>query len=90
MASVNLEVVRNAKTVCMGAIQDLNSLAEKLKNRYQQAGQRWKDKKYEQLGSIVNECTSALRQPIDALFDSVKTLEGFEKALQEYDDTNLG
>ena len=89
MASVNLEVVRNAETVCMGAIQDLNSLAEKLKSRYQQAGQRWKDKKYEQLGSIVNECTTVLREPVNALFDSVETLKGFEKALQEYNETNL-
>jgi len=89
MANVGLESVRYAQTVCMGAIQDLNSSAEKLKNKYQQAGARWKDKKYEQLGSIVNECTGAMREPVDALFDCINTLEGLEKAIQEYSDTNL-
>jgi len=89
MASVGLEAVRNAQALCMGAIQDLNSASAKLKSGYQQAGQQWKDKKYEQLGGIVNDCERAMKSPIQELFECVEKLKNIETVLNEYDSTNL-
>ena len=87
--SVGLAVVQNAQTVCNEAIQDLNSAAERLQRHYLQAGDRWKDSKYAQLGAIVHECSSALRFPIEELFDCLNKLKDIEKALSEYESTNL-
>jgi len=87
--SVGMAAVQGAQNVCSGAIQDLNSAAQKLSERYRDAGRDWKDKKYEQLGGIVNDCTRALRSPVDGLFECVAKLQEIERILREYDETNL-
>jgi len=88
-ASVELAIVKNAQEVCNEGIQDLNRTAAKLQQHYLQAGDRWKDKKYEQLGGIVHECSSALRKPIQDLVDCLGKLKEIEKALSDYDSANL-
>jgi len=87
--SVGLPIVQNSQTLCSGAVQDLNNAAQKLNNRYREAGQRWRDNKYAQLGGIVNDCSRALRSPVDELFDCLNKLKEAEKALLEYENQNL-
>ena len=89
MADVELAIVKNAQSVCNEAIQDLNSAAVKLQQRYLQAGDGWKDSKYAQLGSIVHECSSALRKPIDELVECLNKLRDLETAISEYESTGL-
>lgn len=88
-ASVELAIVKNAQEVCNEGIQDLNRTAADLQRHYQQAGDRWKDSKYAQLGGIVHECSSALRKPIQDLVDCLSRLKEIETALSEYDSANL-
>ncbi len=88
-ASVNLAIVKNAQSVCNEGIQDLNRLAASLQQHYLQAGEKWKDSKYAQLGGIVHECSTALRKPIQELVDCLNKLKGIEGALSEYESTNL-
>jgi len=88
-ASVELAIVKNAQAVCNEGIQDLNRTAAKLQQHYLQAGERWKDKKYEQLGAIVHECSTALREPIQELVDCLSKLKEIETALSEYESANL-
>jgi len=88
-ASVGLSIVKNAQAVCNEGIQDLNDAASKLQQRYLQAGDGWKDSKYAQLGGIVHECSSALRKPIEELFECLNKLKNIEAALSEYEGTSL-
>ena len=87
--SVGLAAIQNAQIVCTGAIQDLNNSAQKLNNRYREAGQHWKDNKYAQLGGIINDCSRALRSPVDGLFECLNKLKEIEKVLLEYESVNL-
>ena len=87
--SVGIGAVQNAQAICSGAIQDLNSSAQKLNNRYREAGQRWRDNKYAQLGGIINDCARALRSPVDELFDCINKLKEIERVLVEYESINL-
>jgi len=87
--SVGMTAIQNAQAVCSGAIQDLNNSAKKLENRYRDAGQGWRDKKYEQLGGIINDCSRALKSPIEELFECLKKLSEIEKVLLEYESVNL-
>ena len=87
--SVGLSVVQNAQTVCNEAIQDLGNAATKLQQRYLQAGDGWKDAKYSQLGGIVHECSTAIRNPIQELLECLNKLKSIEAVLQEYESTNL-
>ena len=87
--SVGLGAIQNAQAVCSGAIQDLNTASQKLNNRYREAGQRWRDNKYAQLGGIINDCSRALKSPIEELFDCMNKLKEIEKVLLEYESVNL-
>ena len=87
--SVGLDAIQSAQTICVGAIQDLNNSAQKLNNRYREAGQRWRDNKYAQLGGIINDCSRALRSPVEELFDCLEKLKEIEKVLLEYESVNL-
>jgi len=87
--SVGLAAVKNAQTACNEAIQSLNGSATKMQQHYLQAGERWKDSKYAQLGGIVHECSTALRKPIEELVGCLNKLRALEAALSEYESTNL-
>ena len=87
--SVGLQDVQHAQALVSGAIQDLNSSAQKLNNRYREAGERWRDNKYTQLGMIINDCTRALKSPIDELFDCLNTLKELENRIVEIESQNL-
>ncbi|MCL2645915.1 MAG: hypothetical protein FWD61_02795 [Phycisphaerales bacterium] len=86
MAKVSLETVKKAQTFCLNAIDILSSAEHKLGARYQAAGSDWKDDKYRQLGDIVNECTGALRSPVQELQICYGKLLDIEKAIREYDE----
>jgi len=87
--SVNSSLVRNGYEVCNEGIQDLNRLIDALNRDYDNAGAKWKDNKYAQLGRIIYECTSALKRPIGDLSNNIIKLKELEVALLEYEGTNL-
>jgi len=87
--SVNIEIVKNAQAVCNEGIQDLNRVAAALQSDYQQAGQGWQDSKYTQLGGIVQECSTAIKKPVQDLIECLNKLKALETALQEYESTSI-
>jgi uncharacterized protein YukE len=87
--SVSMAAIQNAENICQTAIGELNSSTQKLESRYREAGQRWRDDKYKQLGVIINDCSRAMKSPIDELFDCISKLRELEKAIAEYESTNL-
>ena len=87
--SVSSMVIDQAENLCQVAIGELNSSTQKLNSRYNEAGERWKDDKYKQLGVIINDCSKAMKAPIDELFDCIAKLRELEKAIIEYESTNL-
>ena len=87
--SASLAAIQQAFKTCMEVTQDLNSAASKLEERYKQAGQDWRDSKYTQFGGIVEECTKAMKAPLDELQDCASKLNQIEAALSQYGDVNL-
>lgn len=63
-----------------------NSLAQK----YQQLGSGWGDKKYQELGGILQECNSALRSITKTLLLGGKSVAMLAESLREYEEVNLG
>jgi len=88
--SVNSSLVRNGYEVCEEGKWDLDRLIRAIQRDYQEAGEKWKDNKYAQLGRIVYECTSALQRPIGELSDNINKLKELEVKLLEYESTNIG
>lgn len=91
MAGVSVEksAVDGAIQLCQKTIQNFEKTSGELKRRYQGAGTSWKDSKYKQLGDIVNECTAALKKPQEELTDCIRKLQELQKAIAEYEATQI-
>ena len=56
---------------------------------YQQLGGEWKDKKYKELGDVVQECNRAMNSVLKALQQGEKALLQLYGTLRDYEETNL-
>lgn len=57
--------------------------------KYEQLGSGWDDKRYKELGDIVQECSKALNNILKALQQGEKYIHALIEALQEYDNVEL-
>lgn len=91
MGNVNADVAeliqswQNIRT----AISSIETTRLSLVRKYQQLDGEWKDKKYKELGDVVQECSKALNEILKILFKGEKFIGSLAKSLQEYEDTNL-
>lgn len=91
MAGVSVEsaAVAGAISLCQQSILQFNKAAGDLTKKYQEAGTSWRDSKYQQLGVIVGDCTTALQKPVKELEDCVKKLTDLYKAISAYEQTSI-
>lgn len=88
--SVESAAIQGGIGCCKTSIQELESASKRLQKSYQQAGSGgWRDQKYTQLGSIVQECCGALTKPISELQECMVRLNDLLQAVSEYEQTNL-
>ena len=88
--SVESAAVQGGIGCCKTAIHELKSSAKSLQRGYQQAGSSgWKDQKYAALGSIVDECCSALNRPVRELQECLVKLQDLLAAISDYEQVNL-
>ena len=57
--------------------------------KYQQLGEAWNDKKYRELGVIVQECNKAFNEILKTLYVSDKFLQNLVKSINEYEKINF-
>ncbi len=89
MAHVDSASVSKAITICVQAVEALDRTSQALMSKYQAAGSGWKDAKYKELGAIVSEAVSALRNPIGELQNCQGTLQQVQSAISDYEDISL-
>ena len=91
MGIVNADVAEllqswnNIKT----AITSIETTKTSMTRKYQQLNGEWKDKKYKELGDVVQECSRALNEILKILSKGEKFIGSLAKSLQEYDNVNL-
>ena len=91
MGIVNADVTEllqswnNIKT----AITSIETTKTSMTRKYQQLNGEWKDKKYKELGDVVQECSRALNEILKILSKGEKFIGSLAKSLQEYDNVNL-
>ncbi len=71
-------------------IAQIQSTAASIYTRYQQLGVGWNDRKYIELGGIVQESLRALKKVVESLTQGQKCVELLAQRIQEYEATNLG
>ena len=80
-----MQAAQNIKTAVNSIATTKNSLSQK----YQQLGNGWNDKRYKELGDIVQECNKALNNIQKTLQQGEKFLSGLAKSIQEYESVNI-
>ena len=80
-----LQSWNNIKT----AITSIETTRSSMTRKYQQLNGEWKDKKYKELGNVVQECSKALNEALKILSKGEKFIGSLAKSLQEYDNVNL-
>ncbi len=81
-----LQVVNNMKT----AINSIEITKSSIEKTYQQLGNEWKDKKYKELGDIVQECKKALNDILKTLLKGESFVSKLCSGLREYEEIQLG
>lgn len=91
MSMVNADVTEllqswnNIKT----AISSIETTKTSVTKKYQQLAAEWKDRKYKELGDVVQECNRALNEVLKVLHKGEKFVGSLAKNLQEYQEVNF-
>jgi len=80
-----LQTVKNMQT----AIDSIETTKASISTKYQQLGSDWNDKKYKDLGNVVNDCSKSLNTILKTLLQGEKYVALLVKSLQEYESVNL-
>ena len=80
-----LQTVKNMQT----AIDSIETTKASISTKYQQLGYGWNDKKYKDLGDVVNACSKSLNTILKTLLQGEKYVALLVKSLQEYENANL-
>lgn len=70
-------------------IISLTSAKNSIKIKYQQLGTGWNDKRYRELGEVVQECNRAFNDILQLMIKGEKYVTSLAKYLQEYEAVNL-
>ena len=91
MSSVNTSgsLIRDAVSLCAGAIETLSGSQKEMQSKYRSAGNGWTDSKYQQLGDIMNECSSSIKKTMNELSGCLASLNRIEQIVTEYESINL-
>lgn len=66
-----------------------NSVVETLKSNYQEVGEEWNDKKYEELGNVISEATIAIKSSYATLSTCITKVQLLKSILEDYLSQNL-
>lgn len=80
-----LQTVKNMQT----AINSIEATKVSISTKYQHLGNSWNDKKYKDLGDIVNDCSKSLNTILKTLLQGEKCVALLVKGLQEYENVNF-
>ena len=81
-----LQAIKNMQT----EIDSIETTKTSILTKYQQIGNGWNDKKYTDLGNVVNDCSKSLNTILKTLLQGEKYITLLVKSLQEYENVNFG
>lgn len=91
LSNVNVDAaaLSDAAANLKNAITSIENTKAMLKQKYQQLGNSWNDRKYKDLGTILQECIRALINIEKTLLQGERYTAILIKCIQEYENINL-
>ena len=80
-----ITLLKNLQT----SISSIETTKTSVRMKYQQLGAGWNDRKYNELGTIVNDCNKALNDILQIMLQAEKYVASLAKSIQEYENVNL-
>lgn len=71
------------------AVSSIEATKASVSRKYQQLGTDWNDKKYKELGDVIQECSKSLNAILKILLQAEKPVALLAKSLQEYEETEF-
>lgn len=65
-------------------IEVQESVVETLNSNYQETGDEWDDKKYEELGEVINQATAAIKSSYATLSLSITKIQLLKSIMEDY------
>jgi len=87
--NTNSDLILGSINLCADIIEMLSISRTKIQRKYKNAGNAWNDSKYRQLGDIINDCDSSIRNTLHELNRCFAALNEIEKIVMEYESVNL-
>lgn len=87
--NVNAQIVHKQIQEIKKTAVNLEKMQKDMRSKYQAAGSGWRDKKYAELGDIVQESVGALVQMQKTLSFAEQNLNRLLREIQEYEAVNL-
>lgn len=70
-------------------IEVQESVVETLKANYEDVGEEWDDKKYEELGNVISEASVAIRASYTTLSESITKIQVLKSIMEDYLNTHF-
>lgn len=88
--NVGLQELQDALQKIQTAVSSVESTKSAIRTRYEQLGALWNDRKYRELGDVVNECVRALNDVLRTILQGEKYVLRLVQSVQEYEAVSLG
>lgn len=87
--SVDNAVIQKLIRNCFDTISKIEKTRQNLISKYQSLGASWSDSKYKYLGTIIEDCSSAINKVSKELQECAQKLEQVNVYIQEYESVNF-
>lgn len=87
--SVSADDLRRQMTMLAVAAEEIEHAYNTILSQYRQLGCQWNDSKYKELGNVINESVSSLKQIQHIFLKGQKSLIQILRSVEEYEQTNL-
>lgn len=80
-----MTILKNIRT----SISSIETTKNSMKQKYQQLGKGWNDKKFDELGAIVQDCSKAMNEILQIMLHTEKYVASLAQTIQEYENVDL-
>ena len=88
--NVGIQELQSALQRMQTAVSSIENTKSTFRTQYEQLGASWNDRKYRELGDIVNESVRALNDVLKTLLQGEKYVLHLIQSIQEYEAVNIG
>ena len=89
-SGANPEAMDNMVQILTKFIDLQDNVVENLKTQYENVGEEWDDRKYEELGEVINQATTAIKSSYTTLSTCITKVQLLKSIMEDYLSQHMG